>query len=300
VSDSEYCTSSSQAAGESLLGTATEGIHSWIALEVHEPWAAKPIDSEVLRGDRRAAIESWLTRLPGSRLQLVRRARATDARRSLFIGSSSPDGAWLARLDGADLDALCTLDVPALFAERGGDAAVPLDRMILVCTHGKRDRCCAKFGVGLFHAASTASEAVWQTTHLGGHRFAATALVLPSGIAYGRLEIDDVEPWLAAEARGHIFDLGKVRGRTCYPGHVQAAEVLALEELGLRGSDVLTLLGETANADGTWQVRFRHASGEIAVEVESRSTGTACLGSCGDDAPKPIANLRRARRATGA
>ena len=29
---------------------------------------------------------------------------------------------------------------------------------------------------------------VWECTHLGGHRFAPTALVLPTGYSYGRLD----------------------------------------------------------------------------------------------------------------
>ena len=55
--------------------------------------------------------------------------------------------------------------------------------LLLVCTHSKRDLCCAMYGRPL--AAGLASnpnyaQAVWETSHLGGHRFAPTAVQLPT------------------------------------------------------------------------------------------------------------------------
>ncbi|MEL6604928.1 MAG: sucrase ferredoxin [Cyanobacteria bacterium J06614_10] len=57
---------------------------------------------------------------------------------------------------------------------------------ILVCTHGMRDKCCARFGQPLFREARHLSEQgqlpntrIWQASHIGGHRFAPTAITLP-------------------------------------------------------------------------------------------------------------------------
>jgi len=54
---------------------------------------------------------------------------------------------------------------------------------VLVCTHGTRDSCCGRRGaslaVKLAAAGLRAGENFWRTSHLGGHRFAPTFLVLP-------------------------------------------------------------------------------------------------------------------------
>ncbi|MFF9667034.1 sucrase ferredoxin, partial [Streptomyces althioticus] len=52
-------------------------------------------------------------------------------------------------------------------------------------------------------AAAGHSE-VWEVTHLGGHRFAPTMLVLPYGYAYGRLTPESAKDVLAATAAGHM------------------------------------------------------------------------------------------------
>lgn len=63
---------------------------------------------------------------------------------------------------------------------------------VLVCTHGQRDRCCAVLGGVIFaELRRHLPETVWQVTHLGGHRFAPTALCLPLGLLLGRIEQSD-------------------------------------------------------------------------------------------------------------
>lgn len=62
---------------------------------------------------------------------------------------------------------------------------------LLICTHGSRDRCCGQFGT-LLHveilAAAPAGVAVWKASHLGGHRFAPTALSFPDGLCWAYLD----------------------------------------------------------------------------------------------------------------
>ena len=61
---------------------------------------------------------------------------------------------------------------------------------ILVCTHGRRDRCCGSLGTALFQALLAnehlckESVRLFRTSHTGGHRFAPTAVVLPEGTAW--------------------------------------------------------------------------------------------------------------------
>jgi hypothetical protein len=62
-------------------------------------------------------------------------------------------------------------------------------RVALVCTHARHDICCALRGRPV--AAALAAETdwdVWECSHLGGDRFAANVLLLPSGELYGGLD----------------------------------------------------------------------------------------------------------------
>ena len=66
---------------------------------------------------------------------------------------------------------------------------------VLVCTHGRRDRCCGSAGTRLFEqlrgsGLEGAGVRLARTSHTGGHRFAATCVVLPAGTAWGFLDPD--------------------------------------------------------------------------------------------------------------
>lgn len=115
-------------------------------------------------------------------------------------------------LIGLDLAGLAAYDAP----------------LWLVCTNGKRDRCCAELGrpiAGLL--AQEWPEATWETTHLGGHRFSGTLLALPSGITLGRLAPDTAVDACAALARGEV-PLEWARGRAGRPALDQAHELHVL------------------------------------------------------------------------
>ncbi len=116
---------------------------------------------------------------------------------------------------------LLGLDLPAMAAYDG-----PL---WLVCTNGKRDRCCAEIGRPIAGLLSQEwPEGTWETTHLGGHRFSGTLLALPSGITLGRLDTSNALAACEAVERGELpADL--VRGRAGRPGVEQVRELHVLD-----------------------------------------------------------------------
>ncbi len=67
-------------------------------------------------------------------------------------------------------------------------------RDVLICTHGKRDRCCGSLGMNLYKELSNsvlfdtvANRRLYRTSHTGGHRFAPTAILLPQGTLWAFL-----------------------------------------------------------------------------------------------------------------
>ena len=98
----------------------------------------------------------------------------------------------------------------------------------LVCTNGKRDRCCAELGRPIAGLLSQEwPEGTWETTHLGGHRFSGTLLALPSGLTLGRLDTSNVLAACEAIERGEV-PVEWVRGRAGRPGAEQVRELHVL------------------------------------------------------------------------
>lgn len=58
---------------------------------------------------------------------------------------------------------------------------------IHVCTHGTVDAACGKYGIPVHQTLLNAGWRSWRTGHFGGHRFAATAVELPSGLLWAHL-----------------------------------------------------------------------------------------------------------------
>lgn len=141
-------------------------------------------------------------------------------------------------------------------------AGEPVDHpLFLVCTHGKHDRCCAKYGRPLYDAVCEGldDEWAWQSTHVGGDRFAGNLVGLPDGVYHGRVEPGEAWTVLEAALEGRVH-LPRYRGRSCHSFPAQAAERAVRELHGLAGVDDVRVHRVVRGGDG-W-----------AVEVEAEGT----------------------------
>lgn len=280
------CATASRLLTEPLAGTAATA-RTWLLIEQPGPWGSDALlsshlDAAVGRGLDRA------TKGTGVRVQLIRRpGRHADchepAGRRVFVAHTAPGRSWIRTTRIADPAALLELDFAALGAgEHGGlwDAyeGAPL---ALVCTNGKRDRCCALLGRPLAAelAASGGTEA-WEVTHIGGHRFAPTLLVLPYGYAYGRATAHDVKDALEAARDGRIVTRN-CRGRSVWDRPGQAAELAVRSLTGEEGADALDVTA-TDGAAPRWTVTVAHRDGRAwRVEVEQGAAEPPRPESCG-------------------
>ncbi|GIT73067.1 MAG: hypothetical protein Ct9H300mP28_28810 [Pseudomonadota bacterium] len=82
---------------------------------------------------------------------------------------------------------------------------------ILVCTHGRHDKCCAKFGQEFAenlrnHLKDQQDNIeVFDSSHLGGHRFAPTMIDFPSGRAYGQLTTEEIPDYFESRKQGMVL-----------------------------------------------------------------------------------------------
>ena len=233
--------------GTSAYGTAARAAF-FVIVEQSGPWgrdAARESHLDPLLG---AELDARTSRA-GGRFMLVRRPGGHPAqdgpRRVLlaYAGSSADAPPWSLEADVADPGELLGLDWGAL--ARGSRALVaaslpgarPAEPTLLVCTNGRRDVCCAVRGRPLAAAAArVAPGRVWEVSHTGGHRFAPTAVLLPWGQTYARLD-EQAATWvLEASLTGHtpVELLGPLhdRGRSPLVAAAQCAESHVRAELG--------------------------------------------------------------------
>lgn len=136
--------------------------------------------------------------------------------------------------------------------------------MVAVCAHGKHDQCCAVRGRAATAAiAAKYPKFTWECSHLGGDRFAATMLVLPEGLCYGRVDSTDAAELVRRYLDGRV-DNRFLRGRTSLPHAVQAAQYFAREE---SGDDRIHSLSPLDVSHGDKMIRVVLASERGPVEV---------------------------------
>jgi len=261
MSEALTCSGSSLGAGESLAGTATRG-KEWLLVEVRGAWGRDAVADSGLLPVVREALDAF----PGN-VVLVRRP---DRRHGVVVIRASVDenGGTAVWQELGSLD-----ELPGAFIEAGDPTSGPI---ILVCGHGRRDACCARLGLPLFDALKphVAPLRLWQSSHLGGHRFAPNVLVLPHGVQLGRIPAERAPEVAELLGDGRI-PLDLYRGRTIYSPPVQAAELLVRS---LTGCDHLADL-RLVSSEGELVV-FSTPAGELAVRVEERP-GPAVAVSCG-------------------
>jgi hypothetical protein len=282
----ETCSVLSRERREPIAGTAVSQTVVWIVLEHNGPWGAKALVESDLPPAVKERLLGWEASIEGARIQLVRRNGAADGTIRLWLGHSGLGRERLVHWVLEAVEHVLELDLPALAAALARGEAVEgarvCDRpLVLVCTNGRRDRCCAKLGVAVARALSEQGLDVWQTTHLGGHRFAPTLLQLPAGLCYGRVELDEIPGLAAAISSGRIFRLDRLRGRTALTEAEQAAESEWRARTGAEGIDDL-VAAEHVERNGEVLVTLRDHHGiERSFTLQRRKTGVSAPPSCG-------------------
>jgi hypothetical protein len=288
-----FCALASIAAGEPLYGTAASHTDAWLVLEHAGAWGKKAWEEADIPSDVRAHVDAWVHSEAGARIQLIKRDDTrTRGDLHLYLASSRQAKPCVAELRLPELAALRDVDLAAAIAAlRTGDlppgARSPARPLALVCTNGKRDRCCAKWGVPVFDAIRGRTDVdVWQTTHLGGHRFAATMLWLPEGLCYGRISVGEVAGIVDAALARRIDPLDRLRGRTSLGEAGQAAEYLLRRDHDAHGFDDVEVIAERDD-EGRRRIDARVRGTAATILLASEPTGTSAPGSCGKPA-EPI------------
>lgn len=242
------CSARSAALGEPLAGTAPHA-GRWLAVEQPGPWGPRALTSSHFPQELGRLLGAK-AEAAGVRVALIRRPghhaeHDPRAPRRIFLADTRPGRtalwAWTATDPATLLD--LNFDVPGKPEHEGGP-------LLLVCTNARRDECCALVGrdlvgqlAGPDAPAGADTEAVWESDHLGGHRFAPTAVVLPTGYVYGRLDAPAARELLRRTTAGQVA-VDRCRGRSTWTRAGQAAELALRTELREFAPDAVRVLGE--------------------------------------------------------
>jgi hypothetical protein len=266
------CTDSARMRGEPLHASAVR-YSKFLLLEVPGPWGESALDGKHMDADVAKRLAE-AAKAADTHVLLIRRPGRHPSNKASTVGRSMawafadtrPGfervlwGSWRDPSELLDLDLTAAIPGPA-------NAAGP-QRLALVCTNGKRDQCCALRGRPVAAAIADGTDwDTWECSHLGGHRFAATMMLLPTGDMFG---------WLDGQSALEVmqrFDMGQVmlshyRGRSGQSFPVQAALHAAAVRLGDFHRDALTVSyarpvpadGPEHSADDTelWEVEVIH------------------------------------------
>lgn len=313
-SEDFFCSQRAQEAGEQLFATATHTT-TWLVLEYTGAWGNKALAESAIPVSVKEHLARLERQLPNARIQLIKQTAGAEAAGNEVMGDAasglrasrqhvSPITFYVAFADEkksslyrftlADYEQLLAFDEDLMARLAAHDAAHANSRVArpiyLVCTNGRRDRCCAKWGLPVYNAmASYGGNSVWQTSHTGGHRFAATAVCLPEGVMYGWLTPDDARPLIDAHRQRQLYRLDRYRGRSCYPSHLQAADYYLRLQTGDRHLASFVLAQDEGNAAQMWRVSFRSPTTQQHHTVSMHYGGSTVErpASC-HKAPEPL------------
>jgi hypothetical protein len=313
MNSSIICSYSSLKVNEPLPGTAPRG-EIWMLLEYDGIWGRKALEESKLPQPVKSRLHQLREQIPSSKLLLIRQHLARRVAREgtrltinhsrqgiqFFLALATQQDPLLYDFRLENYEDLLDLDILGAVARQGiYNANISRQTLTLICTNGRRDWCCARYGPDIYQAiVQTAEESttpltVWQSSHLGGHRFAPNIACFPEGLFYGRIEKNELQIFLDHVSQRQFYTT-KARGRACYPAPVQAAEILLRQRTGLIGQGDYKLMHALESRPGEWVVDFRslHTGQTHSLKIIKDTTSEQVYKSCNDPVASPLVVYR--------
>lgn len=276
----ERCAAASERRGDHLFATAAPA-ERFVLVEQPGAWGRNALRESRLSTSVLAGLVARC-HAANARLLLVRRAHRPTAPRAWAVVDARPGSeaiSWGSFDDDAELGELDPTALP------GAATRTPV---FLVCTHGRRDPCCAGRGWPVAVALTEAfPEQTWQCSHVGGDRFAANVVALPHGLYYGRVTPDNAVAIARRHEEGRVT-IDSLRGRSCFPPVVQAAQHFARGRFGVDAIDACQPLAATRLDSVTTEVHLALGDGSAHVTLREHESEPVPLLTCSARIATPI------------
>jgi hypothetical protein len=284
------CALAARTRDEPMFATASQ-VRRWVLIEIRGAWGRDAVaDTDLAR----YAATSWRQHMRSEGIRVIAIRRDLDRSAQRLLEAYYVDSGQLSTRGRCWRHAVATLhaavDVTTALPEPGDDRGWQphAEPLVLVCTNGRHDPCCATFGRPLVRALreSDRSGNVWECSHIGGDRFAGNLVILPEGLYFGRCDGPSAQRVLDAYGRGEI-DLDNFRGRSVLGFYEQAAEYFVRRELGVTAIDGVTAIRRSDGMSGVFAVDAvvdgtpRTVCVIVARSETSAPTSLTCTGPVG-------------------
>jgi len=193
--DSKFCSILSKYSGEPLAGTAPFAENFVFISWPKKFWNVEALEA---KGGFPKGLKSWMmskSKVFGKiSIRLISREGLENTKTNIYI---HPGKFIYEKVSPDEIPKV--LDLHFQQDRTISDTLTKFDYdQIFICSHGRHDKCCAKFGHKLAekmrsHVANqNLNVEIWESSHLGGHRFAPTFIDFPTGRAYGRLSLEEI------------------------------------------------------------------------------------------------------------
>ena len=275
------CYESSLNANEELYGTAPR-VDVWFLLEYRGHWSGKAFKDSKIPKAVKSYLNKELKTVKNSRLQLIKKHNNSDEGLKFYLAVSDETNPRLYEFKLNNYKDLLSLKIKKILKS---DEYLCNEKIYIICTNGEYDTCCGKFGMPVYLdiAGGNYSSQTWETTHMGGHRFASTFVCLPHGLVYGRVREGRVAESLIKEYEDGKTDLSSYRGRSCHTGEVQAAEYYLRKETGI--AEISDLVFKNSKKSGKkYNIKFLSQTNQTAHKVKliQDKNAVKIIKSCGD------------------
>jgi hypothetical protein len=272
------CATAARLANEDPIATAYP-VNTYVLVECPLPWAAQAWESPQIPARLRTTIAQITAQYPIVKALLINQdgTRTTRHRRVIIYQRQSQE--FSGRLDRYEF-VIEHLDDAASLIENFFQGIflrtliIQNVHDILVCTHGRRDQCCGRYGERFYSEARKIVRSqhpqhqVWRSSHIGGHRFAPTAITFPDGRYYARLDAFSFNSLL--QRSGDINLLRPIyRGSSLLPEEAQELERSLLLQYGwdwlnFKLSVQMRSIDATQPEAGFWvQLEWQNRSNQI-------------------------------------
>lgn len=283
---SPSCSILSASLGEPLIATVPQ-TKIYCLVEYYGEWSDKALE----KSDIAANVKIYLQEMtnahgPGKTLLIKQGADKQISIRHFFVAIVSEEAPRLYQFDLSSYEEIMSIDLEGLInGTTGATEYLSSQRIYLVCTNGRRDRCCAKEGIPVYKSLrAQVGDAAWECSHVGGHRFAANVITLPDGVFYGRMRPEMVPDLVDACNNSRVIPEW-MRGRTIYPAHIQAAESFLRKKTNRKEIFAYRLEDSRELENDRWEVSFIEISSGIGftLRVHKIRTEEAVFESCSQD-----------------
>jgi hypothetical protein len=296
-----FCSDLAWEYGVPLVGSATRG-DVWFLLEYRGSWGAKAFEESTIPEAVKTYLSSFSNTEKHIRILLIRQGPQKPSKSQghlrFFIGRTSAHHPSLYEYHLDTYEDILNIAVADIISGEFDDLThLRREPLYLVCTNGRRDKCCAVYGPDVYQAMSEETgEAVWQSSHIAGHNQAPIMLFFPHGVNYGHATPSEARRLVKAYQQGQVV-LHHYRGRVCYENHQQAAEHFWREQSGVLDLPGLIISSVVQIAEDQWivSVRGMDETESEHIQIVSRTSDFSIPITCTKKKLRPITTYHRVK-----